>query len=688
MLINCVPREECRIAIVTDGKLEELYQEQASVASHVGNIYAGRVVNVEPAIQAAFVDFGLERNGFLHISDLHPRYFPGKDGQDSEQVGNKTRHRDRPPIQSCLRRGQEVIVQILKEGIGTKGPTLTSYLSIPGRYIVMMPFMERLGVSRKVEDDEARRQARTILNDLAPPKDFGFIIRTAGIGRTKTDLKRDLSYLLRLWKIIEQKRSGNVRVGELYAESDLVIRTIRDIFSTGIDRIVVDDEEAARRARDYLDIASPRATSKVFLYTDAIPLFDRFDIERQIDTINQRTIHLPSGGSLVFDQTEALVAIDVNSGKMRSSKDAETTAFKTNEEAADEICRQLRLRDLGGVIIMDLIDMRAARHRRSIEQQFRQNLKNDRARTKPLSISQLGILEMTRQRMRPSLEKSQTIDCVHCEGTGKVKSPDTVVREVIRRLAMVGQYEKVARIEVTISPDVAFHLLNRKRAELVHLEQKNGKPVMVRVNQSGRIDVIELAAFDARGGAVDPAKVRKPGKPAMVPVERPTRVPGAPPTEAEQAAAPDTAPDTTPDTTPDTIPDAAPQSVAEKQDDGAEAKPARRRRRRGGRRRKSSANKTEQTAGDTAGEGTGQTIAASTETAAPTDAAGSVNTDARKPSRSRRRRRSGSGNVADGPRKPADGAKPATQGESTETNRGYRNSVVASKAPAKASTTG
>ena len=504
MFINCVPDEECRIAIVADGKLRELYQERTSHESHVGNIYKGRVVSVEPSIQAAFVDFGLDRNGFLHISDLHPRYFPGKNGQDAERVGKKTRHRDRPPIQKCLKRGQEILVQILKEGIGTKGPTLTSYLSIPGRYLVMMPHMERLGVSRKIDDDEARRAVREILDDLNPPKDFGFIIRTAGLAQTKVELKRDLAYLQRLWRIIDKRCDSNLVVGELYAESDLVIRTIRDVFSSDIERIIVDDAGAAARAQDYLKIASPRSSLKVFLYQDNIPLFHRYGIEPQINQIGSRTVELPSGGSIVIDTTEALVAIDVNSGKMRDNSDSETTAYKTNLEAADEICRQLRLRDLGGVVVLDLIDMRQAAHRRAVEQKIRNNLKNDRARTKTLAISQLGILEMTRQRMRPSYGKSDSVDCPHCQTTGRVKTPESVVLEALRRLNVAMHAQKVARVEVTISPDVAFQLLNRKRAELVSLEQRFGVPVVVRVHNGAPVDAIEIVASDERGGAIEP----------------------------------------------------------------------------------------------------------------------------------------------------------------------------------------
>ncbi|MEM9021369.1 MAG: Rne/Rng family ribonuclease [Planctomycetota bacterium] len=502
MLINFVPGEECRIAIVEDGKLEEYYQERASAESHVSNIYKGRVTNIEPAIQAAFVDFGLERNGFLHTSDLHPKYFPGKDREAFEKVGKKTARRDRPPIQKCLKRGDEVLVQVLKEGIGTKGPTLTSYLSIPGRFLVMMPDMQQLGVSRKVEDDEARKETRKILKELDPPKEFGFIARTAAIGQTKTDIKRDLSYLVRLWKNIERNRKKIKRTGELYAESDLVIRTIRDVFTTDIEKVIVDDLTAARRAEDFLRVASPRTKTQVLYYDDPVPLFHRKGVETQIELITAREVPLPSGGALVIDQTEALVAIDVNSGKSRGARDAETNALNTNLEAVDEICRQLRLRDLGGIVVNDLIDMRPARNRKKVEQRMRDNLKKDRAKTRIGPISTFGLLEMTRQRMRPSLKKSTHTECRHCRGLGYTLSAETVVLAVMRRLALVMQRQDVTRVELTISPDVAFQLLNRKRGELTHLEETYDKPVLVRVG-GGSIDYINIAAFDKRNQEVD-----------------------------------------------------------------------------------------------------------------------------------------------------------------------------------------
>jgi len=502
MLINYVPGEECRIAIVEDGSLEEFYQERASAGSLVGNIYKGKVTNVEPSIQAAFVDFGEGRNGFLHITDLHPSYFQGKHKEETEQVGSKTPRHERPPIQKCLKRGTEILVQVLKEGIGTKGPTLTSYLSIPGRFLVMMPQMQRLGVSRKVDDDDARRAMKKILADLKPPDGFGFIVRTAGIGQTKTDLKRDLAYLVRLWKSIERRKKQIKNVGELYTEQDLIIRTLRDVFTSDISRVVIDNPKAAQRANDFLAVASPRSRPKVVYYHDPVPLFHRFDIERQIESINAREVPLKSGGSLVFDQTEALVAIDVNSGKSRSARDAESNAFNTNMEAVDQICRQLRLRDLGGVVVNDLIDMTDMKRRRKVESRFRENLKKDRARTRVGSISQFGLLEMTRQRMRPSLASSLSSACVACDGRGSVKSPESVVLDVMRRLALVLHRGEVVRAELLISPDAAFHLLNRKRAQLVELENRYNKPVTVRIGGAS-VDHVDIRLFDERGGQME-----------------------------------------------------------------------------------------------------------------------------------------------------------------------------------------
>src|SRR4051812_36181695 len=496
MLINVSEGEECRIALVENGRLEELYMERTSATSHVGNIYKGRVTNVEPSIQAAFIDFGLGRNGFLHISDLMPTYF-GRRGEDiQESVGKKMARRDRPPIQRRLRRGDEIIVQIIKEGIGTKGPTLSTYLSIPGRILVMMPGMGKMGVSKKIEDEEERRRLRTILDGLKPPRGVGFIIRTAGIGKSKAEIQRDLTYLSRLWQQIEKHRDSGPTPMELYTEGDLVARTVRDVFSSDVDRLIVDNKDVAKRVKEVIKITSPRTRNKLEVYEDPIPLFHRYGIEKDIELMYSRHVPLPSGGSLVIDSTEAIVAIDVNSGKFRDHSDAEMTAFKTDMEAADEIPRQLKLRDLGGVIICDFIDLRYERHRRELEERLHHNLRNDRAKTKVLRMSQFGIIELTRQRMRPSLKRSIYFDCPHCKGAGLVKTPESMSLDVMRRLAIALNDLKVARAELGVCSDVAFYLNNKKRSALAELEERTNKRVVVKADPVLGLDEMKLDLFD------------------------------------------------------------------------------------------------------------------------------------------------------------------------------------------------
>jgi len=502
LLINVSEGEECRIALLADGKLEELYMERTSSTSHVGNIYKGRVTNVEPSIQAAFIDFGLGRNGFLHISDLMPTYF-GRKGEDiQESVGRKMARRDRPPIQRCLRRGDEIVVQVIKEGIGTKGPTLSTYLSIPGKILVMMPGMGKSGVSRKIEDDEERRRLRQILDGLKPPDDAGFIIRTAGIGSTKAEIQRDLTYLTRLWTNFKKKRDSEPAPVELYTEGDLVTRTVRDVFTSDVDKLVVDNKDVAKRVKEVIKLSNPRTRNKVELYEEPLPLFHKYGIEREIEQMYSRHVALPSGGSLVIDSTEAIVAIDVNSGKFRDHSDAETTAFKTDMEAADEICRQLKLRDLGGVIICDFIDLRYERHRRDLERRLHDNLKDDRAKTKVLRMSQFGIIEMTRQRMRPSLKRSVYFDCPHCKGAGLVKTPESMSLDVMRRLAIAIHDQRVQRVELSVCPEVGFYLQNKKRARLSRLENDTGKRIVIRTEVSLGLDEMRVELFDSREGLI------------------------------------------------------------------------------------------------------------------------------------------------------------------------------------------
>lgn len=546
MLINVADPDECRIAILADDRLEELYMERAASASHVGNIYKGRVTNVEPSIQAAFIDFGLPVHGFLHISDVQPQYFP--DNREGEQVGRKTPRRDRPPIQRCLRRGQEVIVQITKEGIGTKGPTMTTYVSVPGRFLVMMPGMAQLGVSRKIEDEDERRKARTILNQLKVPRDRGIILRTAGVGRPRRDLQRDLNYLNRLWNVVQKRIDTQRAPCELYQESDLVIRTIRDVYSSDVGRIIADDESTARKVAEFLGIANPRGADCVIHYTGKEPLFHLYGIESEIEKLHSRHVDLPCGGSLVIDPTEALVAIDVNSGRFRVQNDAEETARRVNLEAADEIARQLRLRDLGGVIICDFIDMRLEKHRREVERRLRDALKSHKERAKILRMSRFGIVEMTRQRQRPSISRSVYQDCPHCRGSGLVKTVDSMTLDVQRVIQMAAHRQGVNLIDVRVSQQVATQLLNRKRRVLAQLEMDTGKSITITAIPTYGPDQVAYSFLDRRGREIPlnlvapaplpPAGVRPHPRPETGAI-RPSIAPGAaaPPHVAQPPAA-------------------------------------------------------------------------------------------------------------------------------------------------------
>jgi len=554
MLVNAVDTDECRIAILSQGILDEFYIERGSNDLHVGNIYKGRVTNVEPAIQAAFIDFGISKNGFLHISDLHPQYFPkhlqqrwhtaalraaqpsagsatdptseissGEAGGDNvelaaepeelidplavendhiapmERVGRKTPRASRPPIQQCLRRGQEIIVQVTKEGIGTKGPSLTSYVSVPGRYLVMMPGMSQLGVSRKVVDDQQRRQMKQVLREINPPKNLGFIIRTAGVDKSADDLKTDLLQLLSRWRDISQRIDTQPSPALLYEESDLLTRTMRDLDFDGIERVIVDNPTVLDRIGAFLSGVESGGAQSLELFTEPTPLFSRYGVERELERINSRRVEMANGGSLVFDSTEALVAVDVNSGRYREHRDAEMTAFKVNQEAVREICRQLKLRDLGGVIVIDFIDMREERHKRDIENLLRDELKKDRAKTKVLRMSQFCMIELTRQRMKPSLKRSIYMDCPHCHGAGLIKNPESVSLDVLRRIAAAAMHSKVATLEVKVYTAVADYLLNKKRRELIAAEDRSNRKISIVADEQIAGDQVVITATDARG---------------------------------------------------------------------------------------------------------------------------------------------------------------------------------------------
>lgn len=542
MLINVAQPEECRIAVIEDGVLEELYVERSSQDNYVGNIYKGRIVNLEPSIQAAFVDFGVGRNGFLHISDVEPQYFRqgGFDPDipiqpDGSQRGANThkqqssdnsngegdeateedsdrrpvrqhrkqrpgvRPRIKPPIQDIFQRGDEVVVQVIKEGIGTKGPTLSTYISIPGRYVVLMPALGRIGVSRKIESDDDRRRLRDILRELNPPKGLGFIVRTAGTDRTKKEISRDLAYLLRLWKTIVRRIKSAQAPTDIYEESDMIIRTIRDIFTADVDAIHIDEPAAYERAKEFLQIVMPRYANRLHLYEGREPLFHKYKIDEEIAQINNRKVPLKGGGSLVIDQTEALVAIDVNSGSFRADGSADESAFQLNQIAAKEIARQLRLRDLGGVVVNDFIDMRRDRHRRVVERTLRDAVQRDRARTKILRISPFGLVEMTRQRIRPSLKRSVYKECPGCGGAGLVKSAESMAIEAVRKLMMAVQGARVAKVTLTVEEEVAAYINNRKRRELARLEDENEIEIIVTGREGISPEHLEIACEDEVG---------------------------------------------------------------------------------------------------------------------------------------------------------------------------------------------
>jgi ribonuclease E len=528
MLINVSQPEECRIAILEDGILEELYMERASQNNFAGNIYKGKIVNLEPSIQAAFVDFGVGRNGFLHISDVEPQYFrqagydpqeikeimdghvPGADVDDGDdepaRPANKRRHstrpRFKPPIQEIFKRGDEVLVQVIKEGIGSKGPTLSTYISIPGRYLVLMPALGRVGVSRKIEDEKQRRVLRQTLLELNPPKGLGFIVRTAGQDRTRRELSRDMAYLLRLWKVLVKRVKNTPAPCDIYEESDMIIRTIRDIFTEDIDTILVDEKQAYERAKEFLQFVMPKQVGRLKFYDSREPLFHKYDLERELANIQRRVVPLKGGGSIVIDPTEALVAIDVNSGSFRTDDSAEETAFQLNMVAAKEIARQLRLRDLGGVIVNDFIDMRKDTHRRKVERSLRDSLRRDRARTKILRTSPFGLIEMTRQRVRPSLKRSVYEDCPCCQGRGLVKTAESMAIEVVRVLMMACQQPRASRITVRVNDKVAAYLNNRKRRDVMHLEEASSVSVQILGSESLFPEHFECDCRDSEGNLI------------------------------------------------------------------------------------------------------------------------------------------------------------------------------------------
>ncbi len=619
MLINAMDPEEARIAVVEDGVLQELHVEIGNREAYLGNIYKGKVVNIEPSIGAAFVNFGGRINGFLHASDVLPAYVrddfeladviegrarvSGDDGpdvvravldddedeaggkspkakkdksasepeaglEDAESVpdaeadeeadvepadeaadspddgesgpedsvgettaeleavpeqaetavekaapaakkrpqrgrGGRTRERSRPrtPIDQLLRKGQEVIVQITKEGIGQKGPTLTTFISLPGRSLVLMPSLPKCGVSRKIDDNKERRRLKKIVKELDETGNggVGFIIRTAGVDKTKVDLQRDRDYLNKIWELVGQRLGVTRAPALLYQESDLVLKAMRDLFSPEIEQVVVDSEDVFLRIKDFCEKLMPHMAERIRQHEPLTPVFHSFGIEPEVEKLYVPRVELQNGGSIVIDQTEALVAIDVNSGRFKPGSNLEETAFRTNCESIPEIVRQLRLRDLGGLIMIDFIDMNEDRHRRKVERKIIDALKGDRARIKVGKISPFGMLEVTRQRVGPGLKHTVFTACSHCNASGLVRTVQSKSIAVLREVSAVLSLKGFSILQVYVASPVNDFLVNYKRRQILDLEESVGKGVVFKAEPSYPVEVVHYRFLTADG---------------------------------------------------------------------------------------------------------------------------------------------------------------------------------------------
>ncbi|APR37724.1 Rne/Rng family ribonuclease [Paraburkholderia sp. SOS3] len=462
MLFNATQQEELRVAIVDGQKLIDIDIETAGREQRKGNIYKGIVTRIEPSLEACFVNYGEDRHGFLPFKEVARQYF--RDGVEMRSAR----------IQDALKEGQELIVQVEKEERGNKGAALTTFISLAGRYLVLMPNNPRGGgVSRRIEGDD-RQELRETMAQLQLPEGMSIIARTAGIGRSAEELQWDLNYLMQLWRAIEAaSQSGQPGTPMLiYLESSLVIRAIRDYFQPDIGEILIDTTEIHDQARAFMDIVMPDNVSKVKRYHDDVPLFSRFQIEHQIETAYSRTVPLPSGGAIVIDHTEALVAIDVNSARATKGADIEETAARTNLEAADEVARQLRLRDLGGLIVIDFIDMESAKSQREVEQRLKDALKHDRARVQMGKISRFGLMELSRQRLRPALSEGSHVTCPRCNGTGHIRDTESSALQVLRIIQEEAMKENTAAIHCQVPVEVTAFLLNEKRSEINKIESR------------------------------------------------------------------------------------------------------------------------------------------------------------------------------------------------------------------------
>ncbi len=527
LLIDAAQPEEVRVAVLNEKFLEEFDSESKSRRQLKGNIYLAKVIRVEPSLQAAFVEYGGNRHGFLPFSEIHPDYYripvsdreklleaieevakdmDAQEGESSEEKSEEaevvseesngasesgTSEEDVPDnsqtlnflrkkgisykIQEVIQPRQIMLVQVVRDERGAKGAALTSYLSLPGRYCVLMPNAGHRGggISRKINNGEDRKRLKSLVQGLEVPKGMSLIVRTAGQNRTKLEIRRDFEYLMRLWNDIRDTTIQSVAPMAVYNESDLIKRAIRDIYGKDIEEIIIEGDEAYKDAKAFMKTLMPSHTKKIKQYKDAlVPLFYKYEVEAQTDRIMENVVQLPSGGSIVIGQTEALVAIDVNSGKSTRERNIDTTALKTNLEAAEVIAHHLRLRDLGGLVVIDFIDMQDANHINQVERRFKEATKNDRARIQIGRISQFGLLELSRQRLKPSLMESHSVVCHHCKGTGVVRSIESTALRVIRAIETIAVQKTPQEIKVITPPEIDLYLLNQKRKVITSIESR------------------------------------------------------------------------------------------------------------------------------------------------------------------------------------------------------------------------
>ncbi|MGH7483700.1 MAG: Rne/Rng family ribonuclease [Longimicrobiales bacterium] len=461
--------QETRVAILEDDVLVEVMIDRPDAERMVGDVYLGRVEAVLPGIQAAFVDVGADKAAFLHVSDVaHANGDEPED--DDEDADERARTRRDIPIQDVVKKGETMMVQVTKEPISTKGPRVTAQVSLPGRFLVYMPFSRHIGVSRKIDDREERMRLRAIARDVVPRDNGGVIIRTVGEELTREKFEREFRTLQDTWKKIQKRSKGAKAPALIHQEAKLTSGIIRDVFSAKVDALIIDNAEVHREVIKYLEGVDPSLTARVQHYEEAAPLFDAYDVEEAIREAFQRRVELPAGGYIIIEPTEALVSIDVNTGKSTGRRDPEKTIVRTNLEAAREVARQLRLRDVGGIVVVDFIDMESKADQDRVMQELRTYLNRDRARTKAFQISDLGLVEMTRQRVRPSLYASLTVPCMHCDGAGRVFRSHTVVRRIERAIRRAAVEAAESRITIRVHAQVALHILEEEPNFLRRLE--------------------------------------------------------------------------------------------------------------------------------------------------------------------------------------------------------------------------